>query len=187
MLLPIAIIAVSDPDERNFMIMVYEEYHHVMFATGYSILHNKELAEDVVSAVLVKLIEKIKTVMKIDPRALRSYIVSATKNTALNLSEQKARELRTQTVFADETENEVQASDNVEYVILRTETIQGMADALECLRPRDREILRMKYYDEMTDQEIAEVIGTKSSTVRMSLTRARNRLMQICRERDIEL
>ena len=58
---------------------------------------------------------------------------------------------------------------------------------LECLRPRDREILRMRYYDEMTDQEIAEVIGTKVSTVRMCMTRARKRFLLICEERGIEL
>lgn len=187
MLAPIVILAISDPDERDFMIDMYDEYHHLMFAVSYGVLHNKESAEDAVSAVCVKLIDKITTIMNIDRAALRSYITSATKNTALNMAEKIANEQKKSFFFDGETEDELRSSDNVEYSVLQHETAERMAAALERLRPRDKELLRMRYFEEMSDQEIAEVIGTKASTVRMCLSRARDRLLRVCKERGITL
>lgn len=187
MLPPIMVLAITDPDERDFMISLYNEYHHIMFAVAYNILHNKERTEDVVSATLVKMIDKISILMDINGDTRRSYIVSAVKNTAINLAEKIAKEQKRSFFFDGETEDGVKASDNVEYTVLRQETARRVADAIECLRPRDREILRMKYFDEMSDAEIAEVIGTKASTVRMCLTRARNRLLRICEKVGIGL
>lgn len=187
MIPPVVIMAINDPGERDFMISLYNDYHHVMFAVSYKILHNKELAEDAVSAVFVKLIDKITTIMEIDRGTLRAYVISAAKNSALNLAEKNARAKTASMSLCGETENGYPSSDDVEYSVLRQETVRRMADALECLRPRDREILRMRYYDEMPDEEIAEVIGTKASTVRMCLTRARNRLLRVCKERGIEI
>ena len=45
----------------------------------------------------------------------------------------------------------------------------------------------MKYFDELSDQEIADVIGTKESTIRMCLSRARRRFLRICEEQKIDL
>lgn len=57
-----------------------------------------------------------------------------------------------------------------------------MADALERLRPRERELLRMKYYEELSDAEIAGLLNLTPSTIRSNLTRARRRLGALLKE-----
>ena len=76
MLLPIAVLNMEDPGEREFMIDLYRGYHPLMFAVGYKILRDKSRAEDAVSASIEKLISKISTLMALDRCTLRSYIVS---------------------------------------------------------------------------------------------------------------
>ena len=51
--------------------------------------------------------------------------------------------------------------------------------ALQALRPGDRTVLHLFYYEEMSVREISALLKKKESTVRTQLTRARRRLAQI--------
>lgn len=52
-------------------------------------------------------------------------------------------------------------------------------EALQALRPGDRTVLHLFYYEEMSVREISALLKKKESTVRTQLTRARRRLAQI--------
>ena len=52
-------------------------------------------------------------------------------------------------------------------------------EALQALRPGDRTVLHLFYYEEMSVREISALLKRKESTVRTQLTRARRRLAQI--------
>ena len=52
-------------------------------------------------------------------------------------------------------------------------------EALARLSGKDREVLHLYYYEELSVREIGELLGRKESTVRTQLTRARRRLAEI--------
>ncbi len=52
-------------------------------------------------------------------------------------------------------------------------------EAMDRLRPGDRSLLHLFYFEEMSVREIAQLLKRKESTVRTQLTRARNRLKAI--------
>ena len=52
-------------------------------------------------------------------------------------------------------------------------------DALGQLKPGDRTILHLFYYEELSVREIAELLSYRESNVRTKLTRARRRLAEI--------
>ena len=130
MFLPVAILAIYDPDERDFMITLYNGHYHMMFAVSYNILHDKELAEDAVSTVLVKLIDKVQYLMMLDQSVLRSYIISAVKNTSINVAEKRSMEQKESTIFENETENEPSSPDDVEYMVLQKKQFEGLQTSL---------------------------------------------------------
>ncbi len=53
---------------------------------------------------------------------------------------------------------------------------QELDGALGKLKPNDRTLLHLYYYQELSTREIAQLLGRKESTVRTQLTRARQRL-----------
>ena len=57
-----------------------------------------------------------------------------------------------------------------------------LMDAMERLPLRDQDVLRMKYLSDMTDAEIAEILGIERVTVRVALSRARKRAYQLMME-----
>lgn len=62
---------------------------------------------------------------------------------------------------------------------------QQLDEALSQLRPGDRSLLHLFYYEELSIREIARLLGRKESTVRTQLTRARSRLGKIMKGEEI--
>ena len=60
----------------------------------------------------------------------------------------------------------------------------GLWDALQRLRPEDRTVLHLYYYEELSTGEIARLLGCRPGTVRSRLTRARARLREQYKEDD---
>ena len=56
---------------------------------------------------------------------------------------------------------------------------QHLDDALSQLRPGDRSLLHLYYFEELSVREIAQLLDRRESTVRTQLTRARDRLKTI--------
>lgn len=52
-------------------------------------------------------------------------------------------------------------------------------EALEKLDKKDRTLLHLFYYEELSAKEMANILGRKESTVRTQLTRARRKLAEI--------
>ena len=61
-----------------------------------------------------------------------------------------------------------------------------MSKALQKLNPRERELLWLAYVEGSTHVEIAEVVGVKTSSIKMLLFRARQHLATVLREKGLD-
>ena len=71
-------------------------------------------------------------------------------------------------------------------LLIRSEQIQTVAAALKRLEPGMRELLRMKYFDEMSDAEIAQLLGVSRDSLRSRVNRARRKLGALLQEVDCD-
>ena len=70
----------------------------------------------------------------------------------------------------------------IENELLKKYDIDKMVEALRLLPERMQELLEFKYFLEMPDNEIAELMGIKKNSVRQALTRARRALYKKMQE-----
>ena len=70
--------------------------------------------------------------------------------------------------------------------LIRSEQIQAVAAALKRLETAERELLKMKYFDEMRDAEIAQLLGISRDSVRSRVNRARRKLGALLQEVEID-
>lgn len=63
------------------------------------------------------------------------------------------------------------------------EGVASVRVAMSVLRPSDRQILMMKYADNLTCKQIAERLGVKETTVQTRLLRARRRMKDVLIEK----
>ena len=178
-LIPLVLLLIENEDDRAFMENVYLQYHRLMYAQALRILRQSQAAEDAVSDSLLKLMKKISLLRTFECNKLRAYVVITVRHTAIS----HLNRLRRERLPGDVTLEEIAGGDRVDNRLLEEAGIEGVKEAIRALPPREKDLMLMKYFREMTEQEIADETGLKPVSVRVHLSRARKRLARLLKER----
>ena len=174
-MIPFVFLLIESDEDRLFLEGVYLEYHRLMYAQALRIMRNGEEAQDVVSDSLMALMKKIDLLRTLECNKLRAYIVTTVKHTAITRFQRKKRER----VVDDATLEDIAGGGTVDEALLARAGVEGIKDAIASLSDREKEIMLMKYFRELTDEEIARETGLRPVSVRVQLSRARKHLAQI--------
>lgn len=178
-LIPLVFLLIENEDDRLFLENVYIQYHRLMYAQALQILKQSQAAEDAVSDSLLSLAKKISLLRSFDCNKLRSYAVITVKHTAITRLNRGKRER----LPGDAALEEMAGTARVDARLLSQAGIEGVKEAIRALPSREKEMMLMKYFREMTEQEIADEMGLKPVSVRTCLSRARKHLAQLLKER----
>jgi len=171
-MMPFAILAIEDSDDRDFMESIYNDYKRLMYSEINKITRDRWVTEDILHSVIVKLIDKVSLLRSLTKAKLINYIMITSKNTALNYL-RDTKKVSEYTYDENIYDNGVQDS-LLEDKLISIELINSMHSAWRLLDERSKRVLEMKYILEKKDSEIAEELGIGANSVRMTLTRARN-------------
>lgn len=185
--IPFAILAIEDGDDRVFMEQLYIEYKGLMYGVALTYLRNSEDAQDAVNDAVIRLINKVPELREKDRSVLRPYIVSTMKRTALNIIKKK-KTMRERVRNVDIEEIEVYADQNAEVdtAVVVNSTSAELRKAVEQLTDRERTVLRLKYFEEWSDADIAQWLGLAESSIRVYLVRARRHMYEILKWQGFE-
>lgn len=176
--------AIENESDREFMAGLYRTHYAALYRKARQYALNPQDAEDAVSAAMLRMIDHIDLLRTRNPAVQRSYLLSAVKNAALDCQRRRSRLPQFDLSDPEERLAAIQDDASVDDRLMRGEQVRACADALRALSARDRELLRMKYYDELTNPEIAGILGCRTDSVRTLLSRARERLRAIILEVD---
>lgn len=176
MMLPMVIQLIDNDDDRAWMTALYEKECRVMFRTAQAYSNQKADTEDIVSESCVHLIEHLDTIRGMESKKLSVYIVHTVRNTAINYLRKKQREKK----YFEEAPDDDHLADplHLENAICLREELQSFLQVVNTLPETQQAVLRMKYYLEMKDAEIAHQLGIAESSVRKYIERARKKLIQ---------
>jgi len=149
-----------------------------VFSFSMRVCGQREDAEDTMQEVLLKSIPQLP---KFDsPKALVVWLYKLAKNRCL-MSRRKskfapAHELSLEELMPDRKELEQLSSDgriNPESFAIRSEQASRLREAVQTLPPQYRIVLVLRDMEGLTDDEVAEITGVRTGTVRVRLHRAR--------------
>ena len=80
--------------------------------------------------------------------------------------------------------DEIRSDEEIDDRLIREAEAQMLRQSMEKLRDRDRDLLRMKYFEMRTDAEIAGELGIAAASVRYYLTLARRALLEEMKKYD---
>ncbi len=147
---------------------IYDYYFDKIFAFCLNRLSNKNLAEDITSQVFLLAVENIKefnTEMNVRFGSWL-YKVASTKIIDHYRKNKKNANI-------DLTEIEVEdKSQNPHEEMLKAFNQQKIVSVLNLLKPRYQEIISMRFYSELSIEEIAEILKMKPTQVSVLLHRA---------------
>lgn len=80
-MLPICILAIRDDDDRAYMTRLFVKYQRLMYRTIYDILGDKWTTEDVLQTTLLRLIDHLDTLRRLELDALAQVWPRLDENT----------------------------------------------------------------------------------------------------------
>lgn len=186
MLFPMVILAITDDSDRSYMMDLFIIYSGLMYKEALSIVRDHHTAEDMVADSCVKIIDQLDRVKKINECKLRSYLVSIVRNVSINYVVKRDRRSRFSFLTEDDSVFHSVANEHeVDEDILRKTDEQMLKQGLMMLPENERNLLRMKYFDRLSDREIAVVLSVKPDSIRSYLTKSRRHLKAILDGGDI--
>lgn len=142
-------------------------YADTVYRLAYARTGSREDAEDVFQEVFLRYVRKKPTFQ--DEEHRKAWLIRVTVNCAKSLRgsfwNRRTEGLNENLVF-----------DSVRDYDLYYELMR--------LKPQEREVIHLFYYEDMTSKQIAQALGISESAVRTRLTRARKALKAFMKEED---
>jgi len=151
---------------------------NTVFSFSMRVCGQRQDAEDTMQEVLLKAVPYLP---KFDsPKALVVWLYKVAKNRCL-MSRRRSKfapnpDLSLEELMPDRKELEQLGTDgsiNPEAFAIRSEEAGRLRDAIQRLPPQYRIVLVLRDMEGLTDEEVAEITGLRSGTVRVRLHRAR--------------
>lgn len=146
---------------------VVRRYADMVYKLAYARTGSKADAEDVFQEVFLRYVQKKPSFT--DEEHLKAWLIRVTINCAKSLT-RSFWNRRTEALNENLVFNSVSEYD-LYYELMR-------------LKPREREVIHLYYYEDMTAKEIAAALGISDAAVRKRLSRARESLKAFMKEED---
>jgi RNA polymerase sigma-70 factor (ECF subfamily) len=167
--------AIVGGDHLAFKRLV-ERYQSRLFNFLYRYLREREAAEDLTQEVFLKVYQ---AAPRFEPRAkVRTWIFAIAYNVAVNELRRRQRRGFFGLLAHEERAMEVSKAE------AQLELEETMTEALGLLPGNQRAALLLRVRDELSYQEIAEILGVSRASVESLLFRGRERLRRLLRNQE---
>lgn len=174
----LAIESIEDEQEREFIGELFDRYSKRVKALAWGILGNEEDAEDAMGTTFYKVIKYKNKFIGINENMIKGRLKLITQCTCYDMLDKKNGLSVTSISNAVEddegTVNDLEIPDDFDILedIVRRESIEVVMKGLDSLKTPDREIVILRYYDELSNVEIADLLSMNVSTVGTNLQRS---------------
>lgn len=152
----------------------------MMFRVG-KYVESKD-CEEVVQNCLVKLMEHVDTLRKMDEAHQMAYIAVALDHHALNHIRKEARLIKTNAAESADL-HFIEDEEDVIEIVERKLDLQAVVDNMQYLKERDRQLIKLRYAFGLSDKQISEITGIKQTNVRMTVKRSVLKLQKEIKKR----
>ena len=162
--------------ERTILEQLYSEYGQVMFGVANKVLRDPALAEDAVHCAFIKLTGKAAKIDDVFSKKTRGFLIVIARNTAIDFYRKRKNEIknieqnRYELAFK-ETSNLLPL--DIAITNEKIEKVQGLINSLD---PKYGDVLLLKYYNNLPNHIIAELLDISAENVAVRLYRAKNML-----------
>ena len=158
----------GDTEAFSFL---FKKYYQPLFRFAGRFLQDYQLADQVVQNVFVDLWLKRE---QLEIRSsFKSYLYQMTRNQALNHLKKEAK-----TISLEKASNVPESTDkNPENILVEKEFSIAVHKAIEKLPAKCRQIYVMKRYDQLTSEEVGQILNISVNTVKTQMKRALKSLL----------
>jgi RNA polymerase sigma-70 factor, ECF subfamily len=165
-------------DSESFA-LIYDHFSPKIYKFIYFRVGHKEVAEDVLSDTFVKSWQKINHVNS--PAALSAWLYQIAKNNIIDYYRIKKETVALEDV-EDFLEDEVNPVDTTSLNMDQKRILQVMNQ----LPPEQQEVIKYKFFEDLSNEEIAYVMNKTEGAIRVIQHRAITKLKELVNKNDHE-
>ena len=169
----------SDGDRSKF-VQLYHKYRYFLWYLARERLQDDHLAEDAVQETFLALTHHIDKVGCVESAATRNFLATIVKNKATDLW-RKRQGIMEEKEASQKQEAEVSGEDVLDQYLVK-ESYERILQAIRKLDEIYRVVFEFKYLHELSDKEIADLLGVTPKVVNVRIFRARKKLQNLLRE-----
>lgn len=150
-------------------------YTPTVYGIAFTRLRNAADAEDVSQEVFIRYFKADITYKNEEHR--KAWLIRCTLNRTNSCASSAQFRHRNENIGYDElAENEIPSESTVEKLAEQSDRKNAVLNAVMLLPPKYRTVIHLFYFEDMSVADIAKTLGTRQSTVRAQLSRARDQL-----------
>lgn len=162
-------------ERQGAQLAFYDLFAPALYASAFRLLNSDWEAEEVVQEVLLKVLTDTSLLNSEADAMLRIL-----RRMTINLSIDHLR--RRKVVWEEWSDNLAEQSvESIEQAMIRQEDVAQLYSAIAMMSEKDRGILMLSIVEELTTEEISQILGIRPSSVRSQLSRAKQRLIKLYR------
>lgn len=153
------------------------------------IVHNRDVAEDIFQETFVKAIITIRQGRYVETGKFLAWLTRIAHNLIIDFFRQERNEnlISNDETDADLFNNVRLAETNIEMQMVTEQTLDDVRMLMERLPANQREVVYMRYYQELSFKEIAEITGVSINTALGRMRYALLNLRRMAEKRDLYL
>ncbi|GJM33243.1 MAG: DNA-directed RNA polymerase sigma-70 factor [Saprospiraceae bacterium] len=154
--------------------LLYTRYAGKIYSKCISLLKDEAMAQDATQEIFTKIFLNLSRFS--EKSRFSTWVYSITYNYCIDFIRRKKKQ---KNLFSDEIENAPDLADEIPDEALLQMEVRQLKKVLEEVADGDRAILLMKYQDDMSIKEIADILGKTESAIKMQLKRAKERAQRL--------
>ena len=173
-MLSFCLMMIDSEEEKIKFELLYDLYKKRMWYVANQVLNDPLEAEDAVHDAFIGIAKNIHHIDDPYSKKTLAYVVTASKHSAINIATRsKDRIFYKLEDFKDIPDDEAMKK------LIESENKEILINALKEMPELYRDLLYFRYYQEMSEKEIAAQTGANYSTVRKQISRARKLLCEL--------
>ncbi|WP_353101931.1 RNA polymerase sigma factor [Myroides odoratus] len=157
--------------------ILYDRYGQKVYQKCLGFAESRDAAEDLTQDVFVKLYLNLKSFR--GESKFSTWLYSFTYNHCVNYSKSILKRQRDNVELREEAMYVSTADEEVTDEEIFSLTVEKLQEALGLIDPEDKIVLLMKYQDDKSIREIAQLLELGESAVKMRLHRAKKKIVEL--------
>ncbi len=162
-------------------------YNDIIFYTLLKMVYSKKIANELTAEVFSRAYQNLSSYSK--EYAFSTWLFSIANNRGIDYIRRK----KTNTVAIEENKDDYESvilADNIELqpdmLLMKQQVACELRDIVDCLKPSWKELIEMRYYQELSYEEIAEKLNQPLGTVKNQIYRAKQKLVKLAEVKNFE-
>jgi RNA polymerase sigma-70 factor (ECF subfamily) len=183
------LVALYAKGDNTAFDVLLSRYKSSLYSYIFFIVHNKDLAEDIFQETFVKVIMTIKQERYVENGKFKAWITRIAHNLIID----NYRQERSKNIISND-EVEVDLFNNIKLCegtiednMVRHQVLLDVKKLVQHLPDNQREVLEMRYYQDLSFKEIADITGVSINTALGRMRYAILNMRRLTEENQIEL